>query len=71
MNDINILKEIGRFLKMYRESRKVSIKELSALTDLSEDEIVKIENAEIEQYMFENAFINYIIKIYVRALPEK
>lgn len=71
MNDINILKEIGRFLKRYRESKKVSIKELSALTDLSEDEIVKIENAEIEQYMFENAFINYIIKIYVRALPEK
>ncbi len=70
MNNISILKEIGKFLKMYRESKNISIKELSKRTNLSEDEIIKIENAEIDQYMFVNAFVNYVMKIYVKALSD-
>ncbi len=71
MNNTYILKEIGKFLKIYRESKKISVEELANRTNLSEDEIIKIENAEIEQYMLENAFVNYIMKIYVKALQEK
>ncbi len=69
MKQISVLKEVGKFLKLYRESKNVSIPELSSLSNLTEEEINKIETGEIDKYMFENAFANYAIRIYLKAMP--
>ena len=47
MKQISVLKEVGKFLKLYRESKNVSIPELSSLSNLTEEEINKIETGEI------------------------